>query len=221
MRTKAAVILVTLLLIVSVNAQKKQELSDLKTQTITLSRKAPKNKTAPPRSWILVESDGRQLKPVEFKGPPSRIDKLPSTDAVDASTSALNIGQVEVVYLPKRRYSIRYGRLSKAADDLWLQLEASPASGMGLLMDMGQMKWEEVVRMPAPVLKPITPGISLLINKGVTTVGPEGSIVRALAEHVYAVQIKDDRTDYRVIFRIDSIDSNGDCNISWKRIPSK
>jgi hypothetical protein len=218
MRTKVNVILITLLLIVSVNAQK-QEISGLKTQTITLSRKAPKDKTTPPRSWILVETDGGQLKPVEFKGPPSRIDN--SMDVVDASSSALNVGQVQVVNLPKRRYSIRYGGLSKAADDLWLQLGAVPVRGMGLLMDMGQMKWEEVDRMPALVLRPITPGISFSINSGMRSVGPQGLIVRALAGHVYAAQIKDDRTDYRVIFRIDSIDSNGECNISWKRIPSK
>ena len=40
MRTKGNGILITLLLIVSVNAQKQQEISGLKTQTITLSRKA-------------------------------------------------------------------------------------------------------------------------------------------------------------------------------------
>jgi hypothetical protein len=219
MRTKGDVILITLLLIVSVNAQEKQEISGLKTQAIILSRNAPKDKMAPPRSWILVETDGRQLKPVEFKGSPSRIDN--SMDVVDASSSALNVGQVQAVDLPKRRYSIRYGGLSKAADDLWLQIQAVPVRGMGLLMDKGQMKWEEVDRMPALVLMPITPGISFSINHGVRSVGPQGLIVRALAGHVYAAQIKDDRTDYRIIFRIDSIDPNGDCSISWKRVPSK
>ncbi|HBB95536.1 MAG TPA: hypothetical protein DC054_09105 [Blastocatellia bacterium] len=221
MRTKAAVILITLLLIVSVNAQKNQEISDLKTQTITLSRKARKDKTAPPRSWILVETGGRQIKPVQFKGPPSTIDDLPSTDVIEASASARNVGQVQVTSTGKRSYSIRYGGLSMAADDLWLQVMATPPGGMGLLTDMGQMKWEEVHRMPVLVLKPITSRISITMNKGVSAVGPEGSIVRAVAGHVYAAQIKDDRTVYRVIFRIDSIDSNGDCNISWKRIPSK
>jgi len=119
MQTKGSVILITLLLIVSVNAQK-QEISGLKTQTITLSRKAPKNKTAPPRFWILVDSDGRQVQPVEFKGPPSRIDKTPSTDVIDASSSAMNVGQVQVVNLPNHRYSIAYDAFSSTADDLWL-----------------------------------------------------------------------------------------------------
>ena len=221
MRKKSNVILITLLVIVSVNAQKQQEVSGLKTQTITLSRKAPKDKTAPPRFWILVDSDGRQVRPVELKGPPSRIDKTPSADVIDASASAMNVGQVQVVNLPRHRYSIAYDAFSQTPDDLWLHVEAAPVGGMGLLKDMGEMKWQEIDRMPALVLKPITPGISFSINHGMRSVGPQGLVVRALAGHVYAAQIKDDRTDYRVIFRIDSIDSNGDCNISWKRIPSK
>jgi hypothetical protein len=219
MRTKGNGILITLLLIVSVNAQNQQEISGLKTQTITLSRKEPKDKTAPPRFWILVDSDGRQVKPVEFKGPASRIDKTPSMDVIDASSSAMNVGQVQVVNLPKQRYSIAYDAFSPTSDDLWLHVQAAPVGGMGLLKDMGEMKWEEIDRMPALILKPITPGISFSMNHGIRSVGPQGLIVRALAGHLYAAQIKDDRTDYRVIFRIDSIDSNGDCSISWKRIP--
>lgn len=220
MRTKGAVILFTLLLIVSVNSQE-QEISGLKTKTIILSRKASKVKTAPPRFWTLVESEGRQVKPVDFKGPGSRTDKPPSVDVIDASSGATNVGQVQVVSLPKRRYSIAYEAFSSAPDDLWLHVEATPVGGMGLVKDMGEMNWEEVDRMPALVLKPITPGITFTINHGMRSVGPEGLIVRALAGHVYAAQIKDDRTDYRVIFRVDSIDSNRDCNISWKRIPSR
>lgn len=220
MKTKGIVVLITLLLIVSVEAQK-QEISRLKTQTITLSRRVSKEKTAPPRFWILVEREGRQVKPVEFKGPPPRVDRLPSTDVMDSSASATNVGQVQFTNTGKRRYSITYQGFSNAADDLWLRVEAAPAGGMGLLKDMGEMKWEAVDQMPVLVLKPLTPGISFSINHGMTSVGPQGLIVKAVAGHVYAAQIKDDRTDYRVIFRIDSIDSNGDCNISWKRIPAK
>ncbi|HSB28045.1 MAG TPA: hypothetical protein VLE19_09320, partial [Pyrinomonadaceae bacterium] len=95
MKTKSVVILVTLLLSVSsVNAQD-QEISRLKTHTITLSRRISKNKKDTTQFWILVESEGKQLKPVEFKGPPSRFDKSPSMDVVDASASAMNVGQVQ------------------------------------------------------------------------------------------------------------------------------
>ena len=219
MKTKAAVILITLLLIVScVNAQ--QQESRLKTKKITLSSRVSNDKTAPPRFWILVETEGRQVTPAELKNPRTIVGP-PPMDGVGDVSSATNLGQVQVINTGKRRYSIKYGGFSKAADDLWLHLQAPRGVGMGLVKDMGQMKWEEVDRMPALVLKPITARIRISMNQGVRTVGPEGLIVRALTGHVYAVHIKDDRTDYRVIFRIDSIDSNGDCSISWKRIPSK
>lgn len=227
MKTKRDVILITLLLIGSVNAQKK-EISALKTQTITLSQKAPKDKAAPSRFWILVFSDGKHVKPVEPKGSSSGIDNTPSLDvntpSIDitpVSSRAMSVGQAQFVNLPKRRYSIAYGAFSPTQNDLWLHVEAAPVGGMGSLKDMGEMKWEEIDRMPALVLKPITRGMSFSINRGMGSVGPQGLIVRALAGHAYAAQIKDDRTDYRVIFRIDSIDANGNCNISWKRIPSK
>jgi hypothetical protein len=221
MKTTGAVILITLLLIVSVNAQKQQEISGLKTQTITLSRKAPKDKTAPSRFWVLVDRDRWQVRPVDFEGLPSRIDTTPTRDVADASSSATHVGQVQVVNLPKYRYSIVYDTLSPSPDDLWLRVAATPNGGMGLLKDIGEMRWEEVDRMPTLFLKPITPGIRVSISNGVRSIGPEGLIVKALVGHVYAAQIEDDHTDYRVIFRIDSIDSNGDCHISWKRIPSK
>lgn len=219
MRTKGGVILITLLLIVSVNAQK-QEISGLKTQTITLSRKAPKDKTDPPRFWILVNSEINQVMPVEPEGSLSRME-TPVRDVAEASSGATHVGQIQNVNLPKRRYSIAYEAFSLRSDDLWLHLEATPAGGTGLVKDMGEMKWEEVDRMPPLFLKRITSGVSISMNHGTKSVGPQGLIVRAVAGHIYAAQIKDDHTDYRVIFRIDSIDSNGECNISWKRVPSK
>ena len=75
--------------------------------------------------------------------------------------------------------------------------------------------------MPALGLKPIPQGITISQFGGETIVLPQGFIVKAFAGHIYAVHIEDDRTEYRAIFRIESIDSTGDCKLSWKRIPSK
>src|SRR5262245_37958758 len=157
-------LIAVLVLVVCVMAQE-QDINRLKTQTITLSRNASRDKTARPRLWVLLESGG------------------------------INTG--------KRPYLIDYGGFSIGGDDRWLRLEAGPAHGLGLLKDLGEMKWEEVDRMPALVLKPINAGISMTVIDGVRVVGPQGLIVRAIAGHVYAVHIKEDHTDYRVIFRID------------------
>jgi VWFA-related protein len=178
MKTDRVVIFIAVLLIVSsVNAQE-TEISRLKTQTITLTRKLSEEGRVSPASWTLVEKD-------------------------------------------RKRYSIVYGGLSLAGDNQWLQLTASPNSGMGWLMDLGEMNWSEVDRMPALGLKPIPQGITISQFGGETIVLPQGFIVKAFAGHIYAVHIEDDRTEYRAIFRIESIDSTGDCKLSWKRIPSK
>ena len=220
MKARVVFILVTLLSIIGCAYGQQQSISRLKTQTITLSREVSDDKKSPTRSWILAVVESRDLKPAKFKGPPSTIDNLPSTDVTNNS-DAMNVGQVQIVPGTPRRYSIRLGMYSPATDETWLQLEAVPDGGMGLLVDMGQMNWADVDRMPDLVLKPVTSMVSFSNDHGVRNVGPQGLIVMAVAGHVYAARIKDDRTDYRVIFRIDSVAPNGDCSISWKRVPSK
>lgn len=217
MKAYRVVIFIAVLLIVSnVNAQE-TEISRLKTQTITLTRKVSKEKTATSPFWTLVESEVRQVRPVEFKNPRT-IDDINTSNASSVSYPA---PQAESARPPKRRYSIRYGGLSLAGDYQWLQLAASPDGGMGFLKDLGEMNWAVVDRMPALVLKPIPRGITISQIAGETIITPEGYIVKAIVGHIYAVHVKDDHADFRAIFRIESIEANGECKLSWKRIPSK
>lgn len=220
MKPKGVIVLITLLLIATCVKAQKQEISSLKTKTVTLSTLVSHNKAAPSRFWILVESEGREVTTVQVQFPRPIVDR-PTGDSNVDSSGRTTFGQVRDINNGKRRYSIKYSRFSKAADDLWLQLGGPRGVGIGLVKDLGQMKWEDVDRMPILVLKPITARIGISWSQGLRTIGPEGLIVKALTGHVYAVHVRDDRTDYRVIFRIDSIDANGACRISWKRIPPK
>ena len=179
MKTNCFVIFIALLLMASSVSAQETEISRLKTQTITLSRKVSQEGKAYPAAWTLVE--GNQ----------------------------------------KRSYSIVYGGLSLGGDSQWLQLTASPNGGMGWLTDLGELHWTEVDQMPALFLKPIPQGITISNFGGETIVLPQGFIVKAVAGHIYAVHIEDDRTEYRAIFRVESIDSGVECKLSWKRIPSK
>jgi len=218
MKTNGGVIFIAVLLsVVGVNAQT-PDISRLKTEQITLSGNASKARARP---WILVETESKQLKPVGFQ-PGSRSDSLPSSGVNDAASAALNVGEVQLVPGEKRRYYISYPAISIAGDNRWLKLEVTPdRRGLGYLKDMGAMKWEEVDRMPDLPLKRIVQGVSISINYGVKRVGPEEFVVKALAGHVYALEVQDERTDRRFIFRIDAIETNGDCHVSWKRIPLK
>jgi VWFA-related protein len=179
MKTNWFVIFIGVLLLAGSVSAQETEISRLKTQTITLTRKARNEGKASSPSWTLVE--GNQ----------------------------------------KRSYSIVYGGLSLAGDNRWLQLTASPNGGWGWLVDLGEMNWSDVDRMPALGLKPIPQGITITQFGGETIVLPQGFIVKAVAGHIYAVHIEDDRKEYRAIFRVESIDSGGECKLSWKHIPSK
>src|SRR4051794_16446094 len=212
MKTTGVTVFSALLLIfLCVNVQA-QDIARLKTKKITLSGNRSKAK---PQPWILVETEPRRVQPVGIKPADSRISKT-SADVVDVGSAALNVGEVQVVTEEKRTYYIHYPALSLKGDARWLQLKATVVPrAFAFLKDMGAMKWDEVDRMPdLPVKRLTRGGTSLAIKNGETTVGPEEFLVRAVPGHVYAVEIQDDRLDYRVMFRIDSIDANGDCHIS-------
>src|SRR5215831_1291523 len=214
MKTNRVITFIAVLLILAGAKVRAQEISRLKTQKITLSGNAS---NVPPRPWILVETQPERIQPVESR---PRSPTYNTTDVVDASGAALNAGPVQLVSDEKRTYYIQYPALSVNGDARWLQLEAMVVPrGFGFMQDMGAMKWEQVDRMPDLPLKRLTRGrVSLAINQGSTTVSPREFLVKAVPGHVYAVEIQDDRMDYRMIFRIDSIAANGDCHISWKRL---
>jgi VWFA-related protein len=212
MKVYRVLIFIALLLIVSNVKAQETEISRLKTQTITITRKVSKEKTVTSQSWILVESDVKQVRP-----DPRTPDDI---NGSNASFVSYPVPQGQSPRPLKRRYSISYGGLSLNGDSQWLRLDASPNGGMGWLEDIGEMNWAAVDRMPALVLKPIPQGISIAVFGGETLVTP-GFIIKPLAGHVYAVHVKDDHTDFRAIFRVESVDANGECKLSWKRIPSK
>jgi hypothetical protein len=44
--------------------------------------------------------------------------------------------------------------------------------------------------------------------------------VRAVAGHMYVLHVKEERADYYAMFRVESLGAAGECNLSWKRVPS-
>lgn len=216
MKTNGIVLLFTLLLAGSGANAQYTDINRLMSESITLSRTTSNKQAAHSPSWTLVETALKQVNAVEFK--PGMVNVI---HAVDPSTIIYPPPTPAPPPPPKRRYSIRYGGLTLYGDYQWLQLEVTPVGGMGFLKDLGQMSWSEVDRMPALMLEPIAQSIQISSNQGEPVVGPEGVIVKARTGHVYAVHIKDEGTDFRALFRIESIDTNGNCKISWKRIPTK
>ena len=140
---------------------------------------------------------------------------------------------------------LRYGLLAINDDLDWLQISTATES-RGVIRDLGEYSWKDQFEVPA--LTPLTrlgPGQPRNVSidfpsgeanqgtsKGDITLPPivasrqrEGkpkidpAFVKAVAGHIYAVHVVDEKSDYYALFRIESL-SNGTCNISWKIIPS-
>jgi hypothetical protein len=37
---------------------------------------------------------------------------------------------------------------------------------------------------------------------------------------MYVLHVKEERADYYAMFRVESLGAAGECNLSWKRVPS-
>jgi hypothetical protein len=134
---------------------------------------------------------------------------------------------------------LRYGLLAINNDFDWLQISTSRES-RGVIKDLGASSWKD--QFEVPVLTPLArlgpgqprdvsidvsggngdPGLSPIVASrkrfdGKPKIDP--AFVKAIAGHIYAVRVVDEKSDYYALFRIDSLD-DGTCNISWRLVQS-
>lgn len=115
------------------------------------------------------------------------------------------------------RYDIRFGGLTVNGDNNWLEI-AERRGTHSVLKDLGAMDWADVKSVPLLAPSPL-PHTGMLTHRN-RTVGPEEVIVRAVVGHMYVLRVKDRKTDYYVMFRVEAIDPVGACTLSWKRVPA-
>lgn len=126
--------------------------------------------------------------------------------------------------LPKRlhRYDIRYGGISENGDDSWLDI-VHRRGAQSVLKDIGEMSWTELYHVPVLFASP-TPHTGELAHSyaggRLQKISPEEVIVKAIIGHMYVMHVKDQETDYYVMFRVEAIDPKGECRLSWKLVPS-
>ncbi|MCA1594615.1 MAG: hypothetical protein LC754_18700 [Acidobacteria bacterium] len=126
--------------------------------------------------------------------------------------------------LPKRpsRYDIRYGGISENGDDRWLDI-VHRSGAQSMIKDTGEMKWAEVYHVPVLFASP-NPHTGELTHSyaggRLQRISPEEVIVKAIVGHMYVMHIKDQETDYYVMFRVEAIDPKGECRLSWKLVAS-
>lgn len=125
---------------------------------------------------------------------------------------------------PSRRasYDLRYGGITDNSNNHWFDV-AMGSGSRRQLKDLGEMKWSDVYNVPILFASPVPHSgcVSWTHKPGkVIEISPEGVNIRAVTGHMYVMHVKDDDSDFYVMFRVESLEPEGECTINWKRVPS-
>ena len=119
-------------------------------------------------------------------------------------------------------YDVRYGGISLAGDNDWLDVPISHGS-RSQIKDLGELNWSDVYDIPFLTANPVphSGGMSMSYNAGkLIKVSPEGVLVRTVASHMYLVHSKDADRDLYVMFRVEEVKPGDECTITWKQVLS-
>ncbi len=117
---------------------------------------------------------------------------------------------------------LRYGGISENGNDHWFDVQMC-GSSRKKLKDLGELEWADVYYVPILFASPAPhcEGVGWRFENGkLAEISPEGVNVRAVAGHMYVLRVKDEESDFYVMFRVESLEPEGECKISWKRVPS-
>lgn len=142
----------------------------------------------------------------------------------DRASFSFEMGVLGDEKLPERRvyYDVRYGGMSADGSGHWFDV-ASGRDSRRQLKDLGELNWAEVYHTPLLFASPV-PHTGLMEYKykegNVVEISPAGVNIKAVAGHMYVLHVKDSDSDFYVMFRVESLKPEGECTISWKRVPS-
>ena len=122
----------------------------------------------------------------------------------------------------RNKFDLRYGGITDNGDNHWFAV-AMGGSSSRLLKDLGELNWSDVYYVPVLFTSavPHSGAVSWSFKQGkVAQISPEGVNIRAVKDHMYVMHVKDDGADFYVMLRVESLEPEGECTISWKRVPS-
>ncbi|MEW6212323.1 MAG: hypothetical protein AB1631_28610 [Acidobacteriota bacterium] len=124
-----------------------------------------------------------------------------------------------------RYWTLGYGFMAISNQD-WFILQSSSQS-RSVIKDLGELKWEDSFEIPALEPLPVLPAgerRSVVIDSSADTHKQWASETRIHAKvaagHIYLIRVKDDESDFYVLFRVEEFKRQERCAISWKRIQS-
>ena len=123
----------------------------------------------------------------------------------------------------KNEWDLAYGFLSIDGED-WFTLHFASRS---VIQDLGERNWDNPGTVP--VLEPLPPfpkdkPREITIDASADTHGKWAKATHNMAKifpgHMYALHVKNDADDFYVLFRVNDLEQNKRCTISWQRVPS-
>lgn len=114
-----------------------------------------------------------------------------------------------------------FGHYIPNGDSSWFQVESGENS-YSQIKDLGELAWSEVTTVPIlpastePFLR-----MTFRYNAGrLAQMTPANVLVKAIVGHLYVVHSKALKIDRYAMFRVEAINAQGVCTISWKLVPS-
>lgn len=122
------------------------------------------------------------------------------------------------------KWDLGYGFLSIDGQD-WFTVSLGN-DDRSVIKDLGELNWLDSFKVPAltplPALengqtRNITVDASASTRKAWAKTN--GVFAKAIVNHIYLVRIKRSDTDFYAMFRLESIEQQDNCTISWRLIP--
>lgn len=115
---------------------------------------------------------------------------------------------------------ILYGSISLLGDTDWFSVSMG-GEDPSRIKDLGELEWANVHHTPfLPANPPLSDGIRLPGIEESFESSSDGRVTQALVGHMYVVHIKNRESDLYAMFRVDALERNDHCTISWKVVPS-
>lgn len=119
-------------------------------------------------------------------------------------------------------FDLIYGTLAVNHDGNWFEV----IDGRSMIIDLGKKKWADFKQTPSfPKSKkpqkprPLTGDVKEIdVSGGSKEVSPYQQYVYVKAGHMYLMKVVRDRKKTYVLFRVDILNSEDNCVLSWKKV---
>lgn len=123
-------------------------------------------------------------------------------------------------------WDIGYGFMQISNED-WLMVGTIGTDKRSVMKELGAYKWSDSFETwalePLPALKPGEQR-QVTVDSSADTheewAKSTSHFAKATTGHMYLIHVKDDQADFYVLFRIEELEQQDHCTISWKRIPT-